>query len=184
MTDDPRGQTLPHDWFPAKVPANVELDEGTWLHSSYAFVHYRSRRPCGLRVGRNTGLYVGTYFDLGPEGEVHVGDHCTVVGASFVTNGRVRVGDYVLIAHEVTIASRACAVPGAAGGPHPDIDIGDDVWVGARAIVLGGARLGNGVIVGAGTVVDFEVPDNAVVAGCPAKVVGWSRPRAGGGGAP
>ena len=43
-------------------------------------------------------------------------------------------------------------------------------------MLLSGARLGKGVIVGAGAVVDFCVPDYAIVAGNPARVVGWARP--------
>jgi acetyltransferase-like isoleucine patch superfamily enzyme len=43
-------------------------------------------------------------------------------------------------------------------------------------VLLPGARLGDGVIVGAGAVVDFEVPPYAVVAGNPARIVSWARP--------
>jgi acetyltransferase-like isoleucine patch superfamily enzyme len=46
------------------------------------------------------------------------------------------------------------------------------VWIGARAVLLKGTQLGKGSIVGAGTVVDFEVPAYSIVAGNPARVVG------------
>jgi acetyltransferase-like isoleucine patch superfamily enzyme len=49
--------------------------------------------------------------------------------------------------------------------------LGDDVWIGARATLLKGTRIGSGAIVGAGAVVDFEVPPGAVVAGNPARIV-------------
>ena len=52
------------------------------------------------------------------------------------------------------------------------IHIGENAWIGARAILLGGARIGEGSIVGAGCVVDFTVPPYRVVAGNPARVVG------------
>lgn len=57
--------------------------------------------------------------------------------------------------------------------PEPGADtlIGHDVWLGAGATVLPGARIGSGVIVGAGSVVRGHVPDYAVVAGNPAKVI-------------
>jgi serine acetyltransferase len=48
--------------------------------------------------------------------------------------------------------------------------------LGVRATILGPARLGDGVIVAAGAVVDFDVPDYAVVAGSPARIVGWAKP--------
>ncbi|MGK7753975.1 MULTISPECIES: CatB-related O-acetyltransferase [unclassified Roseovarius] len=53
----------------------------------------------------------------------------------------------------------------------PDTVLGHDVWLGKDARVLPGARLGNGVIVSAGAVVRGEIPDYAVVAGNPARVV-------------
>ena len=49
--------------------------------------------------------------------------------------------------------------------------IGHDVWIGHGALILPGARLGHGVIVGAGAVVAGAVPDYAIVAGNPARVV-------------
>ena len=104
-------QVLAHDWFPRRLPANVEIGPASWLYSSYAFVHYCSRRACGLRVGHDTGLYHGTFFDLGPEGEVVIGDYCTVVGAIFATRGRVELGSYSFVAHEVVIADEPSAVP-------------------------------------------------------------------------
>ena len=56
-------------------------------------------------------------------------------------------------------------------GPGRDTEIGHDVWLGEGAMVLPGARIGSGVIVGAGAVVSGEVPDYAIVAGNPARVV-------------
>ena len=52
-----------------------------------------------------------------------------------------------------------------------DIVVGHDVWLGYGAMVMPGTRIGNGVIVGAGSVVRGDVPDYTVVAGNPAHVV-------------
>ena len=52
-----------------------------------------------------------------------------------------------------------------------DIEVGHDVWLGYGAMVVPGTRIGNGVIVGAGSVVRGDVPDYTVVAGNPAHVV-------------
>jgi len=49
--------------------------------------------------------------------------------------------------------------------------IGNDVWIGQNAIILDGVKIGNGSIVAAGAVVTKDVPDYAVVAGVPAKVI-------------
>ncbi|MBP8291359.1 MAG: hypothetical protein KAX65_01225 [Caldilineaceae bacterium] len=66
---------------------------------------------------------------------------------------------------------------GRDAAPPLSIYIGENAWIGARAIVLGGAHIGAGSIVGAGAVVDFLVPPYSVVAGNPARVVGAVPPR-------
>ena len=164
---------LEHDWYPVAVPANVEIGEGSWLYSSFAFLHYRSLRPTGLRIGRSSGIYIDTLFDLGPDAEVVIGDHCTLAGPIFCTSGRVTVGDRVLFSSRVLVADHHCAVPPPPGpltGLEPEVTvvIEDDVWVGTGATILAGARLGAGAIVGAASVVRGEVPPRAIVAGDPA----------------
>lgn len=163
---------MDHDWFDADLPANVVIGEGSWLYSSFAFRHYRSRR--GVSVGCRSGLYNGTFFDLGPDGEVTIGEHCSLVGAVFATNGAVVIGDRVFVAHQVVIADHAAAIPGGEEGRHladPVVVIEDDAWIGARAVLLRGARIGRGAVVGAGTVVDGEVPAGSVVGGNPWRIV-------------
>jgi len=49
--------------------------------------------------------------------------------------------------------------------------IGNDVWIGANALVMGGIKVGTGAVIGAGAVVTKDVPDYAVVVGCPAKIL-------------
>lgn len=51
------------------------------------------------------------------------------------------------------------------------IKIGNDVWIGARVLILDGVKIGDGVIVAAGAVVTKDVPDYAVVGGVPAKIL-------------
>ena len=63
------------------------------------------------------------------------------------------------------------------GPKSPDIVIGENVWMGARVVILGGARIGDNSIVGAASVVDFEVPPNSIVAGNPARVAARLRTR-------
>jgi acetyltransferase-like isoleucine patch superfamily enzyme len=177
--------TMPHDWFPRPLPSNVVLGERSWCYSSFAFLHYRSRRPCGVRAGHDTGIYNGTFFDLGPDGEIEIGNYATLVGVIVSTNRRVVIGDYAFLAHEVVLADSPAARPftddgeseplGRTGESVNEIEIGPCSWIGARAVLLAGARIGEGAIVGAAALVDFEVPPNAIVAGNPAKIVGWVR---------
>jgi acetyltransferase-like isoleucine patch superfamily enzyme len=115
---------------------------------------------------------------------VWIGDFCTLVSAIICTNRRVEIHDYTFIAHEVVLADSFAAAPfDVASGmashradqddaPSLSIYIGENAWIGARAILLGGAHIGAGSIVGAGAVVNFVTPPYSVVAGNPARVVG------------
>ena len=168
---------LTHDWFPKGIPENVQIGKRSWLYSSFAFEHYKSCRTLGLKVGHDSGLYDGTFFDLGPEGVVEIGNFCALVGAIITTNNQVKIGDYSFIAHEVVIADTYDAVPGIdnSGLDKKDILIGENVWIGANAILLGGAKIGEGSIIGAAAVVDFEVPPYSIVVGNPATIKGKIR---------
>lgn len=51
------------------------------------------------------------------------------------------------------------------------IYIGDDVWIGANSVILPGVRIGSGAVIGAGSIVTKDIPENAIVVGNPARVV-------------
>jgi acetyltransferase-like isoleucine patch superfamily enzyme len=177
------GRRLAHDWFPRALPGNVSLGDRSWCYSAFCCLHHRSRRPRAVRVGHDTGIYHGTFFDLGPDGEVEIGNFCTLVAPIIATNARVVIGDHVVVAHEVVLADSFAATPDHHGEEAPGevpsrgtvIQIGDNCWIGARAMLLSGAHVGSGAIIGAAAVVDSEVPPFAVVGGNPARIVGWAK---------
>lgn len=175
------GEHIEGDWWPDPLPPNVMVGERCYLYSSFAFRHYRSSREVGVRLGDDTGVYEGTVFDLGPHGEVRIGDFCTVVAPVFSTNGPVVVGDYAFISHDVFIVDDGAAVPPEErrdlDRPSRPVRMGDDVWIGTRTVIRAGVTLGDGAIVGAGAVVLDPVPPYGVVVGNPARVVAESPPR-------
>jgi acetyltransferase-like isoleucine patch superfamily enzyme len=168
---------LEHDWFSRPLPSNVRLGERTWLYSSYAFAHYESKMSIGLCVGNDTGLYHGTFFDVGPDAEIKIGDFCSLVGVIFATNGRVTIEDYTFIAHEVVIADSPWPLPGRRSTERgqqtdkPSIEIGRNVWIGAQALLVGNVRIGEGAIIGAGALVTQDVPPNSLCAGNPMRIM-------------
>lgn len=92
---------------------------------------------------------------------------------------KVQLGDYVLIGPGVLFTGddhnfRTVGTPVIFSGRPPlrPTVVDDDVWIGARAIILSGTRIGTGAIVAAGAVVNKDVPDFAIVGGVPAKVIG------------
>jgi acetyltransferase-like isoleucine patch superfamily enzyme len=172
---------LEQDWYSQPLPDNVQFGERSWLYSSFAFAHYRCQSKCGVRVGNDTGLYHGTFFDLGPDAEIVIGNYCSFVGVIVATNGRLTIGDYTFIAHEVVIADDYWAVPTnvRAGVKSPrilsstttHIDIGRNVWIGAQSIIVGNVRIGEGAIIGAGSIITNDVPPYTVCAGNPMRIV-------------
>ncbi len=108
-----------------------------------------------------------------------IGDDVGMSGCSITACERVSIGDRVLIgagalitdsdAHPLSAAGRAGT--GEAGRSRP-IEIGDDVFIGARAIILKGVTVGRGAVVGAGAVVTKTVEAGLIVGGNPAKVIG------------
>ncbi|KQN69739.1 acyltransferase [Devosia sp. Leaf64] len=109
-------------------------------------------------------------------GDVEFGAHCTVNPYAMIS-GRVRCGD------GVRIASHASLVGFNHGYDDPEvpiylqkhesrgITIGDDVWVGANAVIVDGVTIGRGAVIAAGAVVSKDVPEMAIVGGVPAKVL-------------
>jgi acetyltransferase-like isoleucine patch superfamily enzyme len=90
----------------------------------------------------------------------------------------VRAGKYVMFGPGVIVAGKdhnfsQVGVPMYfAGRPDmPQTIIGDDVWIGARVVIMAGTRIGRGAIVAAGSVVTKDVEPYAIVAGVPAKQI-------------
>ncbi|QOY62012.1 acyltransferase [Lysobacter sp. H21R4] len=114
-------------------------------------------------LGSGRGVSIGMGSGVGARAEIH---------------GPVRIGDYVLMAPEVIIFSRNHSfmdrdvrICDQGYGPELPVEICDDVWIGARAIILPGLVIGKGAVVGAGSVVTKSVAPYSVVAGNPAKTV-------------
>ncbi len=87
-----------------------------------------------------------------------------------IVNGGVKIGSYCQIAHGVTLGTKGAG----RGGGVPVI--GDHVYIGAGAKVLGPIRVGHHAVIGANAVVVKDVPDYAVVGGVPARVIGKNDP--------
>jgi len=100
------------------------------------------------------GCVIGRGADFGP-GFVLVHSNGVVI------NGAVRGGKDIKIEHQVTI--------GAERGQSPVL--GDDIFVGAGAKIIGPVRIGSGVRVGANAVVLADVPDGATAVGVPARCI-------------
>lgn len=106
---------------------------------------------------------------------ISIGDDCYFnVGCHFL--GDITIGRQVMCGPRVTIWGRDHGMKFGTpmkSQPHvaAPIVIGDDVWIGAHAVVLRGVRIGNGAVIAAGAVVRADVPEFAVVGGVPARII-------------
>lgn len=149
----------------------------------------------GVKIGRDCKLRGD--ITLGPHSSV--GDNCELLGDVSVGErsnlnrrvevvGEVEIGKYGAFARDILFQEKNHVIskPGmqmrfynnvlnsklehTSNGP---ISVGNDVWVGARAIILSGVSIGDGAVVGAGSIVTDDVEPYSVVAGVPADRVKW-----------
>lgn len=109
-------------------------------------------------------------------GDVTIGDY-TRIGIHNTIIGPVCIGNHVNLAQGITItalnhnfedSSKRIDEQGISTKP---VVIGDDVWIGANAVVLPGVTIGSHCVVAAGAVVTKDVPDHTLVGGVPAKII-------------
>ena len=150
-----------------------ELGDGCVIEDGVLIWH-----PETVRLG--AGVYVGHRALLHGDtrGELVVGDGTWIGPDAYMHSaGSIRIGRQVGLGPRVSIltSTHEETVPPAAIIDAPlefaPVEIGDGCDIGLAAILLPGAKLGAGVKVGAGSVVAGEVPDGAIVAGVPARVL-------------
>jgi acetyltransferase-like isoleucine patch superfamily enzyme len=109
-------------------------------------------------------------------GDVIIGDH-TRVGLHNTIIGPVTIGSHVNLAQGITVtalnhnfADKNLRIDEQGVSTSP-VTIGDDIWIGANAVILPGVTIGNHSVVAAGAVVTKDVPPHSLVAGVPAKKI-------------
>jgi acetyltransferase-like isoleucine patch superfamily enzyme len=112
------------------------------------------------------------------QAEIIIGDDCGFTGTTLVADASIRIGNRVLVGgnasivdtdfHPLTPEGRSKDIN--AGTSRP-IEIGDDVFIGMNSLILKGVTVGDGSVVGAGSVVSRDVPPHTIVAGNPATVM-------------
>lgn len=152
---------------------DLELLLVTWAglvpcHYFRLLVYYLA----GMKIGGGSRIHIGARFFYPPNIKIGEG---TIIGDSAFLDGREKltIGNHVDIASEVMIYNCEHDINSedfhAVSAP---IEIGDYVFIGPRAIILPGVKIGNGAVVAAGAVVTKDVPEYMIVGGVPAEVIG------------
>jgi len=124
-----------------------------------------------IRIHPAASLRCGHNIHIGKNS--HINQYCCVWASA---NAKIVIGDNVLMGPGVKMFSsnhgtEAGTIMMQQDWVEKDIVIGNDVWIGANAVIVSGVRIGDGVIVAAGSVVTKDVQPYVVVGGVPAKMI-------------
>lgn len=113
-----------------------------------------------VTIGKNAAIMMGAIINIGAV----IGEG-TMIDMGAVLGGRATVGKNCHVGAGTVLAG---VIEPASATP---VIVEDDVLIGANAVIIEGVHIGRGAVVAAGAVVIEDVPENAVVAGCPARVI-------------
>lgn len=128
---------------------------------------------------RGTGVVIGRPFHASGEQHISIGDYVYIgPGAKLYGVGGIAVEKGTIIGPDVTIYSANHVFRDANYIPYDQrvetkpVTIGENVWIGGNVIIVPGTNIGEGCIVGAGSVVTGKIAPFSIIAGNPAKVIG------------
>ncbi len=126
----------------------------------------RLGHECTVQIGENVGCETPTFIAVSEGQTVSIGQDCMIATAV-----ELRADD----SHPIyDVASRKRV------NPARSIHIGDHVWLGKSVVVMAGATVGDGSVIGFRSIVTRKIPNNAIAVGAPARVVrrniAWERP--------
>lgn len=131
-----------------KIVEKIEANFPTFVHSSV-------QKYPSVKIGKGTTVLPLSQLDA----DVTIGAFCIINNGAVISHN-ARIGDYVHIAVNATVSG--------------NVSIGNGTLIGAGSIILPTISIGKNVIVGAGSVVTKDIPDNAVVAGNPSRIIRYN----------
>lgn len=136
----------------------------------YFIRHSYYRYILGIKMGKGSSIHMNTFIN---RNKIFIGKN-SVINRSCYLDGRggLRIGNNVSISPEVHLITASHDINSSDFKYiESQIVIEDYVWVGTKAIILPGIKLGKGCVVASGAVVTKDVPDFKIVGGVPAKII-------------
>ena len=145
--------------------------------AKYALFSKQFRGLCGKlmldKIGKNVNIESGAHFT----GLLEIGDN-SGIGVNARLYGKVVIGKNVLMGPDVIIFTsghqyiqKDILIQDQGRTEMSPVVIGDDVWIGARVIIMPGITIGSGAVIGAGAIVTKDVQPYSVMAGVPARII-------------
>lgn len=132
---------------------------------------------CGKLMLKNCGKKVNIEQNAVFSPKVSLGDY-SGIGINAKIYGSCTIGDYVMMGTDVTIITRNhkndrtdILMMQQGFEEEKPVQIGNDVWIGDRVMIMPGVHIGDGVVIAAGAIVTKDVPPYTVVGGVPAKII-------------
>ena len=159
------GKMHVHDKSKFELPCEIiEADLGFKLEvGCYSYIGRDFRNYNNVKIGRFCSIAEGVKVGLG----AHPLDR-------FSTSPAFYAKDWSFSAGAVVVNKELKVIPEKGYdnfGELMKVEIGDDVWIGANACILGGVKIGNGAVIATGAVVTKDVPDFEIWGGVPAKKI-------------
>ncbi|HOV12497.1 MAG TPA: acyltransferase [Bacteroidales bacterium] len=126
----------------------------------------------GVNVNIQPGVYMHPLWNISIGNNSGIGRNCYLSAEDAIT-----IGENVMIGRELIIQTSnhgtKTDIPMIQQGMIKEpVEIGNDVWIGARVIILPGVKIGDGAVIGAGAVVTKDVESYSIVGGVPARKIG------------
>ena len=157
--------------------AKIELKGNLELNSN---CNINSGRSTIVRMDKDARMLVKGSFQIFYDADIVVFEGGILnIGSGYINSNlkllcsnSIIIGNDCAISHDVTIMdSDFHNIDYANHEKSAPVNIGNHVWIGSRAMILKGVTIGDGAIIGAGSVVTKDVPTKSIVAGVPAKVI-------------
>ena len=159
--------------FARHLPKSTSVLTGKFSKKLRCFLCSRIFAKAGYKLNVEQGAYFGNGMDIEVGNDVGFGRNFKCRNVKLTVGNHLMMGEDILIQggkHNFERTDIPMALQGSAG--KTSLKIENDVWIGARVIILPGCKhIGTGVVIGAGSVVTKDIPDYAIVGGNPAKII-------------